>query len=291
MVATYGERNVKQWFGLYKAVVSNNADPLNQQRVQMQIPQIFGTAWSTWSPPLIPIGIAGPPAGSQVAAGFFGGDPDKPYYLNYTSTATDWTLGGLVIGDSINETGTLTVYGANATNPAVSITGGMSLDSLTVSSLTVTGTEIEESNLVVDGTAYITLLQASGWIDPNTSAQAVWHSLSLNGSITNPSGAGVNGMFYKWGIDGCVEIIWDFILISNNGGITVATLPGGYRPSVQQNLPSGWNNQAATSLADVAAFAPYIQVSSNGSILFDSVDSNTNNTSLHGYCRVQLGSI
>lgn len=283
---TVGEKPVKQWLGVYKGIVVNNADPLGLQRVQAQVPQVMGTAMTTWASPLLPIGEVGPPTGTFIAVVFLGGDPDKPCYINQVASATDWTLPTLQVGDAVTQVGTFTVYGANGTTPASNITGGLQVDNLTVTGNDTNDGTITTDNLVVTG-----LIQTSGWIDPNTNAQAVWHSLSLNGSFTNPSGAGVNGMFYKWGMDGCVEIMWDFVLISGNGGATLATLPSGYRPTVQQNLFSGWNNQAATSLADVAAFAPYIQVSSNGAIVFDSVNSNTSNTDLHGYCRIQLGSI
>lgn len=67
--------------GVYAAKVFSTADPLNQGRVQMLIPQIFGsTPVLIWAPSLIP-NLPVPAVGAVVWAMFQGGEPSYPVYF------------------------------------------------------------------------------------------------------------------------------------------------------------------------------------------------------------------
>lgn len=107
---TNGERPVKQWFGSYQAVVANNADPAGLRRVQLKVPQILGTAVTTWAVPLTPVGWA-PPVNARVSVTFLGGDPDQPAYMwdavtSYTAlTLTNATASGSGISGFYYRTG------------------------------------------------------------------------------------------------------------------------------------------------------------------------------------------
>ncbi|MDX3260703.1 phage baseplate assembly protein V [Streptomyces sp. MI02-2A] len=65
--------------GMYRASVANNADPLNEARVTLLIPQILGNAESAWAVPASPTNTV-PPVGQTVWVQFSGGDITKPVY-------------------------------------------------------------------------------------------------------------------------------------------------------------------------------------------------------------------
>lgn len=86
---TAGPRPVRQWIGIYQAVVVNNADPTNKARIVCQVPQVFGTAYTTWCVPAIPpVNPLGPAIKTQVLVMFTGGDPDYPVYISPSSIQT-----------------------------------------------------------------------------------------------------------------------------------------------------------------------------------------------------------
>ena len=111
-----------------------------------------------------------------------------------------------------------------------------------------------------------------------------WHSLSLSNATA--SGNGVSGMFYQLTLDGDTELIWDITLTSASG--TVATLPSGYRPSVQQNIRSGWYGGGPSSYT--GSFAPHLLANTNGTITLQSTAS-TSGISMFGHERIVLDAI
>lgn len=75
-----GQGEIVQWPGVYFGAVSNNADPKNQNRCLLRIPQILGSAVTTWAVSLTP--QQNPPkVGTLIAAMFIGGDLDYPCYF------------------------------------------------------------------------------------------------------------------------------------------------------------------------------------------------------------------
>jgi len=70
---------VPHFWGIYHAVVVNNADPKQGNRVKLKIPQVLGTAISNWAPNVNSTAI--PNVGAAVFAMFTGGDRTKPVYF------------------------------------------------------------------------------------------------------------------------------------------------------------------------------------------------------------------
>jgi uncharacterized protein involved in type VI secretion and phage assembly len=54
----------KQYFGKYRGIVVDNADPLKRARIKVQVPTVSGTYPTTWCEPCLPL------AGNQVSAFF-----------------------------------------------------------------------------------------------------------------------------------------------------------------------------------------------------------------------------
>lgn len=76
-----------KYFGLYRATVVNNIDPLQSGRIQVLVPDAGGITPSTWAMPCVPAaGIQSgvfvvPPLGSGVWVQFEAGDPDYPVWI------------------------------------------------------------------------------------------------------------------------------------------------------------------------------------------------------------------
>jgi uncharacterized protein involved in type VI secretion and phage assembly len=77
----------ERYYGKYRGVVLNNVDPMQQGRLQVQVPDVAGLTPVTWALPCVPVaGIqngmyALPLIGSGVWVEFEQGDPDKPIWV------------------------------------------------------------------------------------------------------------------------------------------------------------------------------------------------------------------
>jgi len=73
-------------YGKYRGVVLNNVDPMQQGRLQIQVPDVTGLAPASWATPCVPIAgiqngmVALPIPGSGVWVEFEQGDPDHPIW-------------------------------------------------------------------------------------------------------------------------------------------------------------------------------------------------------------------
>jgi uncharacterized protein involved in type VI secretion and phage assembly len=76
-----------KYFGLFRATVINNVDPMQCGRIQVLVPDVSGLTPSTWAMPCVPVagiqnGIyAVPVIGSGVWVQFEAGDPDYPVWI------------------------------------------------------------------------------------------------------------------------------------------------------------------------------------------------------------------
>ena len=101
-------------YGVYDAVVHNNADPLNTQRVVLKIPQVLGTSLSNWAPPLANATGNPPVNGLAVYAMFIGGDVNYPVYIIKTEVISSTPTGTPILpsGDTTGVTDTAAIQAA-----------------------------------------------------------------------------------------------------------------------------------------------------------------------------------
>jgi uncharacterized protein involved in type VI secretion and phage assembly len=78
--------NHHKHYGKYRGVVLNNVDPMQQGRLQVQVPDVTGLSPASWAMPCVPIAgiqtgmVALPIPGSGVWVEFEQGDPDHPIW-------------------------------------------------------------------------------------------------------------------------------------------------------------------------------------------------------------------
>ncbi len=76
----------ERYYGKYRGAVLNNVDPMQQGRLQVQVPDVAGLAPATWALPCVPIAglqngmMALPVIGSGVWVEFEQGNPDFPIW-------------------------------------------------------------------------------------------------------------------------------------------------------------------------------------------------------------------
>jgi hypothetical protein len=77
---TYGN---PRFYGVYRGVVKDNADPLNKGRVKVQVPQVLSNAVTEWAWPVNTLGVTlvAPELAQGVWVMFEGGDPSYPVWL------------------------------------------------------------------------------------------------------------------------------------------------------------------------------------------------------------------
>jgi uncharacterized protein involved in type VI secretion and phage assembly len=76
----------EKFYGIYRATVVNNIDPMQLGRIMVTVPDVGGITPSTWATPCVP--LAGkqmgtfmvPQVGSGVWVQFEGGDADRPVW-------------------------------------------------------------------------------------------------------------------------------------------------------------------------------------------------------------------
>jgi uncharacterized protein involved in type VI secretion and phage assembly len=77
----------ERYLGKYRGMVLNNIDPLQQGRLQVQVPDVAGLIPVTWAMPCVPVAgiqngmFALPVIGSGVWVEFEQGDPEKPIWV------------------------------------------------------------------------------------------------------------------------------------------------------------------------------------------------------------------
>lgn len=76
---------MRTFYGIYRAVVVNAADPLRSRRVQIQVPDVLG-AGVAWALPCLPVSSrAIPKVGAGVWVMFEAGDPSRPVWMGVFS--------------------------------------------------------------------------------------------------------------------------------------------------------------------------------------------------------------
>ncbi len=77
----------ERFYGKYRGVVLNNVDPMQQGRLQIQVPDVAGLVPTSWAMPCVPLAglqngmMALPIIGSGVWVEFEQGNPDHPIWV------------------------------------------------------------------------------------------------------------------------------------------------------------------------------------------------------------------
>jgi hypothetical protein len=96
----------KRFFGLYRGTVEENVDPLEQGRLLVGVPDVYGMLPGTWAMPCVPLAgpkmgtsFMPPPVGTSIWVEFEQGDPQMPVWVG-CYWGVPYTLGlmGLVTG-------------------------------------------------------------------------------------------------------------------------------------------------------------------------------------------------
>ncbi len=75
-----------KFFGKYRGTVANNVDPMDQGRLQVNVPAVLGKGGLSWAMPCTPYAGPGvgffaiPPNGANIWVEFEGGDSDSPIW-------------------------------------------------------------------------------------------------------------------------------------------------------------------------------------------------------------------
>ena len=77
----------QKFYGKYRGLVLNNIDPMQMNRLMVQVPDVGGLVPATWAMPCVPVAgiqngmVALPMIGSGVWVEFEQGDPDYPIWV------------------------------------------------------------------------------------------------------------------------------------------------------------------------------------------------------------------
>ncbi len=120
---------MNQFFGKYRGKVENNIDPLQQGRMQVSVPAVFGEGRLAWAMPCTPYAGKGvgffaiPPMGANIWVEFEGGDPDCPIW-----SGCFWGKGEAPKMPALAEFKVLKTDGATLTITDLPGAGGFSLE-------------------------------------------------------------------------------------------------------------------------------------------------------------------
>lgn len=75
------------FFGIYRAVVVDNADPLGRNRLRLTVPSVTGGVVLDWAWPCLPpvATVVTPAPGASVFVQYEGGDPNYPVWVGVSS--------------------------------------------------------------------------------------------------------------------------------------------------------------------------------------------------------------
>jgi len=144
----------ERYYGKYRGMVINNIDPMQQGRIQVQVPDVAGLVPTSWAMPCVP--FTGTQSGAymlpQIGAGvwveFEQGDPDHPIWVGgFWGSAAEvpaLALAGSPASPSVvlQTTGQNTLMLSDLPGP----TGGILLKSTTGALISINETGITISN-------------------------------------------------------------------------------------------------------------------------------------------------
>jgi uncharacterized protein involved in type VI secretion and phage assembly len=139
------------FWGKYRGVVSDNADPLRIGRVRAKVPDVYGDDESGWAMPAAPFGGAGsgtfaiPPTGAGVWLEFEHGDPDYPVWSGcWWGSAAD--MPPKLLLSPTDQVMVVTPGGNTLTLSDVPGVGGVTLETADGAKISMTSVGIEIAN-------------------------------------------------------------------------------------------------------------------------------------------------
>lgn len=142
------------FFGKYRGMVLNNIDPMQQGRLQVQVPDVAGLIPTTWAMPCVPLAginmgiLALPMIGAGVWVEFEQGDPDYPIWVGcfWGSAAELPLLSHMVIPPAPGITLQTPLKNGIVISDVPGPTGGIQLQTATGAMISVTDIGILISN-------------------------------------------------------------------------------------------------------------------------------------------------
>lgn len=139
------------FWGKYRGIVSDNADPLRIGRVRAKVPDVYGDDESGWAMPSAPFGGAGsglfavPASGAGVWVEFEHGDPDYPVWTGcWWGSAAD--MPPMLLLSPTDQVMVVTPGGHTLTLSDVPGTGGVTLQTSDGAKISMTSVGVEITN-------------------------------------------------------------------------------------------------------------------------------------------------
>jgi uncharacterized protein involved in type VI secretion and phage assembly len=139
------------FFGKYRGVVTDNADPLRIARIRATVPDVFGDNDSGWAMPCAPWGSSGagffalPATGAGVWIEFEQGDPDYPIWVGcWWGSASE--MPAALQPTPADVVALITPGGASLTLSDAPGTGGVTLKTADGAKIALTSSGIEITN-------------------------------------------------------------------------------------------------------------------------------------------------
>lgn len=283
---TVGTAAKKQFTGTYTAVVVNVNDPLSENRVQLHIPQVLGTAISNWATPIamLPAQLGGTPpkVGDVIHAIFNGGDINKPAWLPKIQPVTPpapttipWVALTLT-GSWTNTSGAINAQyrasGVDEVEVIGNITAGTLTNGTTIATLP-SGSRPMNSH-VFAATAVTGAATAPITVTTTTSSSATMAGFLVNDTVSASPAAGLQGSY---------------------GSLTLANLNdlASYANAVGQLLNNGLFidnsnvnvtgsvSSSSSSSASANFNSPSITVDTSGNLKINNINSHVTAISFH----------
>lgn len=136
-----------QFFGKYRGTVANNIDPMQQGRIQVNVPAVLGGGQLSWAMPCTPYAGSGvgfftiPPTGANVWVEFEGGDPDYPIW-----SGCFWGVGEAPAMPAVAEMKVLKTDTATFTINDLPGVGGVKIETTSGMKIEITAMGVEINN-------------------------------------------------------------------------------------------------------------------------------------------------
>jgi hypothetical protein len=185
-----------RFFGTYRGIVVDNADPLGRNRLRLKVPQILGDLATEWAWAVIPSGVSFsvPAIGDGVWVQFEGGDASFPIWVGaFEATAENVNVGPAGPTGPAGSTSTATGVSTTTSNfnnilSSADDTVQKALDTLdnyTPAAISLDGlSDVAISSAV---TGQVVRYNGTSWENYELASMAIDHTSSLN--FGNGSGA------------------------------------------------------------------------------------------------------